>query len=289
MMKVFPSPIEPSQSKHFVLDDFLAKNEMYHIARVTIKSRLDLSYHSHNYAELLWIEHGSGIHHINGQDVPLEKNELVMIRPQDKHTFSTKGQPMTLVNIAFSKASLDYFKQRYFPNLNSYFWTSSQHPFHITISDSMTKLFSSRAEEAMKNQRTNLELDTLLLFIFRHLSINESGIPHSNAPVWLVNAINKYNNTECFKRGTNAFTELCERNPDYVNRVIKEVFNETLTDFVNDIRIKYAANELVLTNIPIKTICDFCGFTSLAYFYKQFRIRFGQTPLKYREIHQTIT
>lgn len=288
-MKLYPKPLEPKHSKHFVLEDFLAKNEMFHIARVTIKSKLDLSYHSHNYAELLWIEYGNGIHHINGMDMPIEQNELIMIRPNDKHTFSTKGTPMTLVNIAFSKASLDYFRERYFPTVNSYFWSKGIQPFHITISDSMTKMFSSRAEEAMKNQRTNLELDTLLLYIFRHLSFNESGIPHSNAPVWLVNAINNYNNTEYFKQGTTSFTELCERNSDYVNRVIKEIFNETLTEFVNDIRIKYAANELVLTNIPIKSICDFCGFTSLAYFYKQFRIRFGQTPLKYREIHQTIT
>ena len=288
-MKLYPKPIEPKHSKQFVLSDFLARNEMFHIARVTIKTRLDLSYHSHNYAELLWIEHGNGIHHINGHEVPIEQNELIMIRPQDKHTFSTKGNPMTLVNIAFSKSSLDYFKERYFPSVNSYFWSMEPNPFHITVSESLIKRFSSRAEEAMKHQRTNMELDSLLLFIFRHLSINESGIPHSNAPVWLINAIKKYNNTECFKQGTASFTELCERNPDYVNRVVKEIFNETLTEFVNDIRIKYAANELILTNIPIKTICDYCGFTSLAYFYKQFRIRFRQTPMKYREIHQTLT
>ena len=288
-MNASPIPPDSKRAKSFQLTDFLALNEAFHIARVTIKSKLDLSYHSHNYAELLWIEHGSGIHHINGEEMPVEKNELIMIRPSDVHTFSTKGTPMTLLNIAFSQSTLTLLRERYFPTIDSYFWTKDKLPFHTTISEKLAKRFSSRAEETMKNQRTNLQLDSLLLFIFRNLTINESGIPHTKAPVWLINAISSYNNTDCFKQGTSSFTALCERNPDYVNRIVKEIFNETLTEFVNDIRIKYAANELVLTNTPIKSICDFCGFTSLAYFYKQFKLRFGQTPMKYREIHQTIT
>ena len=288
-MDINQKVMRTSLSKHFVLSDFLAKNEVFHIARVTISSKHDLSYHSHNYAELLWIENGEGVHHINRYNIPVKKNELIMIRPVDKHTFSTKGNPMTLVNIAFSKKSLAYFKERYFFNLNTYFWVKTVLPFHITISENLIKRLSSRANETMKFQRSNLQLDSLLLFIFRNISINESGIPHSNAPLWLLNAINKYNGADYFKEGMTSFVRLCDRNPDYVNRVVKEVFNKTLTEFVNDIRIKYATNQLILTNLPIKTISDFCGFTSLAYFYKQFKFRLGLTPLKYREIHQTMT
>lgn len=271
------------------VNDFLAKNETFHIARVTIKSKLDLSYHNHNYAELLWIEHGSGIHHINGKEVPVQEHELIMIRPEDIHTFSTKGHPMTLVNIAFPLDTLRLFRERYFPNLNSYFWICGTMPYQTTLSEKLSKRFSSQVEETMKSQRTYLQLDCLQLFIFRNLSLHESGIPHSESPAWLTNAISNYNTAECFRKGIVSFAALCERNPDYVNRIVKEIFHETLTEFVNDIRIKYAANELVLTNTPIKTISDFCGFTSLAYFYKQFKLRFGQIPMKYREMHQTIT
>lgn len=60
-------------SKNFLLSDFISENEVFHIARVTLTSRQDLSYHSHNYAELLWIESGEGIHHINGYNIHIKK------------------------------------------------------------------------------------------------------------------------------------------------------------------------------------------------------------------------
>src|SRR5690606_12215600 len=117
---------------------------------------------------------------------------------------------------------------------------------------------------------------------------HESGLHYSHAPAWLIPAIKKYNRTDYFKSGVSSFVELCERNSDYVNRVIKELFNQTLTEFVNDIRIKHAADQLILTNVPIKLIAHLCGFDSLAHFYKQFRIRYGQTPLDYRQLNQGI-
>lgn len=140
----------------------------------------------------------------------------------------------------------------------------------------------------MRFKRSYMQLDSLLLFILRNIQPLSSQQDYSNVPSWLISAIKNYNNTDCLMNGTSAFVELCDRNSDYVNRVTKEVFNETLTEFVNDIRIKHAADQLILTSIPIKQIAYSCGFESLAHFYKQFRIRYEQTPLEYRKLNLTI-
>ena len=161
-------------------------------------------------------------------------------------------------------------------------------PYRLTVSDKLIKRFSSRAEEAMRFKRSNLQLDSLLLFIFRNIHDSDSGIDYSHAPTWLVSAIKKYNHIDYFQDGVTSFVELCDRNADYVNRVIKELTNQTLTEFVNDIRMKYAADQLLLTAAPIKHIAHSCGFTSLAYFYKQFNLRYGQPPSDYRKLHQAI-
>jgi len=131
-------------------------------------------------------------------------------------------------------------------------------------------------------------MDSLLLFIFRNLQELNTQQDFSSAPSWLVSAIKAYNNTDCFREGISSFVKLCNRNPDYVNRVVKTVFKQTLTEFVNDIRIKYAADELILTSIPIKLIAYACGFESIAYFYKQFSQRYAQTPSDYRKLNQKI-
>ena len=40
----------------FKLSYFLSANEKFHIARVNITSSQDLSLHSHDYAEIFWVE-----------------------------------------------------------------------------------------------------------------------------------------------------------------------------------------------------------------------------------------
>ena len=275
-------------SKFFRLTDFLAKDEVFHIARVFITTRYDISYHSHDYAELFWVEKGEGIHHVNGNKITIRANDMVLIRPEDEHTFSSNGKNLTIVNVAFPKETLDYFQQRYFANSNKYFWTDSKLPYQIKISENLVKRFSSRAEETMRFKRSNMQMDSLLLFIFRNLQELNTQQDYSSVPSWLVSAIKAYNNTDYFREGTSSFVKLCNRNPDYVNRVVKTVFNHTLTEFVNDIRIKYAADELILTSIPIKLIAYACGFESIAYFYKQFSQRYSQTPSDYRKLNQKI-
>ena len=279
---------DQSSCKLFNLTDFLAKEEVFHIARVFITTRYDISYHSHDYAELFWVENGEGVHHINGNKVILHANDMVLIRPQDEHTFSSSGKNLTIVNIAFPRETLDYFHDRYFAHSDQYFWSENLYPYQIKLPEQLVKRFSSRAEEAMRFKRSCMQMDSLLLFIFRNIQELETQRDYLSAPSWLISAIKEYNHTDQFRLGTAPFVELCGRNADYVNRVVKSVFQETLTEFVNDIRIKYAADELILTSIPIKLIAYACGFESIAYFYKQFNLRYGQTPSDYRKLNQKI-
>lgn len=280
--------IKEQSSQKFELSDFITNEEVYHIARVTFTAKNEISLHSHNYAEMLWIEDGEGIHHINGNDIPIKKNTLIMIRPDDRHNFTAVKGHMTLINVAFSLESLDYIRKRYFENSDFYFWSKNKNPFQIIIPEDLTIRLSAKAEEAMLYRRSYLQLDSLLLYIFKHISINETLENYSNSPFWLAQAIQNYNKEKLYKKGVSAFVTLCNRNQDYVNRVIKNNFGKTLTAFINDIRIKYAASQLLLTNIPIKLICSSCGFSSITYFYKQFEERYHMSPFRYRAIHQKI-
>jgi len=276
------------RNSRFKLSYFLSANEAFHIARVNITSSQDLSLHTHDYVEMLWIKKGTGIHHINGEQVKLSAGDLVMIRPDDRHTFSATEHGITLVNIAFPLETLDFLRSRYFENSNLYFWTTSLLPFHIRLSRDLVKRLSSRAEEAMKYRRSRLQLDSLLLFIFRQITANQEFDNNAEIPLWLYNAIQKYNSPEQFARGVKGFVELCDRNVDHVNRVVRMHFYKTLTDLVNEFRMRYAVTQLSITAMPIKTICSNCGFRNLGYFYKIFRQIYHQTPREYRKLNQMI-
>ena len=136
----------------FLLKDFVKDTEQFHISRVNISGLGDLSFHTHDYAELFWVESGNGIHHINGKTVTLKPYDVVMIRPNDLHTFSSPKGDLTIVNVAFYTTSLDYYKNRYFPDSNSYFWTDKELPYHCNLRQDCISRFTARVESIMKKE-----------------------------------------------------------------------------------------------------------------------------------------
>lgn len=274
----------------FDLSAFLHPDETFHLARVNILSRQDLSLHTHNYAELLWIEKGTGYHLVNSERLRLAPGDLIMIRPQDAHTYAASGKEggITLINIAFPVETLHYFHSRYFPGSTHYFWSAGPMPCRMQLAPEVLHQLSARAEETMSHPRTNIELDSLLLFIFRQIALHETLSTTADVPGWLVHAIQEFTTPDRFGRGIAGFVELCDRNGDYVNRTVRLHFGKSLTELTNELKMRYAATQLVITSMPIKEISSNCGFPNLGHFYKTFKSLYRQTPKKYRHLNQTL-
>ncbi|HTE26726.1 helix-turn-helix domain-containing protein [Flavitalea sp.] len=273
----------------FFFHDFIREDEVLHVARVTIYSRRDISLHKHDFAEIFWVENGSGIHLINGREIKLERGDIVMIRPDDQHTFTSSKKGLTIMNLAFSTGTLHYLRTRYFPDLNYYFWTDDFLPFTTSVDIALIRQISRRAEGCFRFRNSLLHLDSLLLFIFRSIAANEDIVVKSKQiPLWLHNAMQDFCTPELFKQGYSGFVNICGKNIDHINRTIRKVLYKSLSDLIAELRMNYAAKQLVITNVPIKTICSDCGFNSLAHFYKTFKKFYQVTPYYFRQMNQNV-
>lgn len=272
----------------FFLRDFIRENEVLHLARVTIYSRRDISLHKHDFAEIFWVENGSGTHLINGREIKLEPGDLVMIRPDDQHTFTSSKKGLTIMNLAFSTETLQYLRARYFPDVNYYFWTDEFLPFTKPVDIKLINQISKRAEESFKFRNSLLYLDSLLLFIFRSIAANEDMSVNKQIPIWLHNAMQDFCTPELFKQGYGGFVNICEKNIDHINRTVRKFLHKSLSDLIAELRMSFAAKQLVITKVPIKTICSDCGFNSLGHFYKTFKKIYHLTPFDYRKINQNV-
>ena len=58
------------------------------------------------------------------------------------------------------------------------------------------------------------------------------------------------------------------------------------SSFINAYRINHAARLLLTTNHSVTLIAALSGFSTRAYFYKQFRRHFQMTPTQYRQTTQ---
>ena len=272
----------------FLFNDFIRDDEVLHLARVTIYSRRDISLHKHDFAEIFWVENGHGTHLVNGREIKLEPGDLVMIRPDDEHTFTSSRKGLTIMNLAFSTDTLQHLRNRYFQDLNYYFWTSNFLPFTTSVDMALIRQISRRAEESFKFRNSLLSLDSLLLFIFRSIAPSEDVIINKQIPAWLHNAMQDFCTPELFSQGYDAFVKLCEKNIDHINRTVRKLLHKSLSDLIAELRMSFAAKQLVITNVPIKQISQDCGFNSLAHFYKTFRKVYQVTPSDYRKINQNV-
>jgi AraC family cel operon transcriptional repressor len=261
-----------------------------HLARVSIYSRKDISLHRHDFAEIFWVESGSGTHLINNEEVQLEPGQLVMIRPEDKHTFTStrRGRGLTIMNLAFSFHTLKHFRKRYFSHSDSYFWTDDLLPYTITLPPSLIRQISRRAEETFRFRDSVIHLDSLLLFVFRTIAGGKDLQEDNQMPVWLRDAIRDFSTPEMFRQGYPGFVNSCKKNIHHINRTVRKVLNKSLSDLLMELRMEFAARQLVITHAPIKTICSDCGFNSLAHFYKIFKKVYQITPSDYRKINQNV-
>lgn len=268
----------------FQLSTFLGSNkEVFHLARITISSKNDFKPFAHDFPEIFWVKNGQGLLHINGEEVRLKKGVFCMIRPEDKHTFFiADDSSLVITKVVFKNEDLDHFKRRYFPDSKNFFWKSGIEPFFKKLNQEQLDELSSTTEYLMIQPRNYVNLDSFLLHIFRLLNTTQS-VEQNSIPHWLLYALENYNTPDQFIMGVNGFVSLTNRSTDYVNRVLKHCLKQTLTETVNKIKLKYAAHQLTMTNIPIKIICYNCGFETLGYYYKIFKKLYGITPNEYRQ------
>lgn len=263
------------------------KGDYFHIARRHINGESPCRLHTHEFAEVFWIDEGSAIHVINGAEVPIAAGDLVTMRPTDCHDFRPIDERgVAVVNVAFPAQTLPYLRERYFPKETRFFWATSELPFQVMLSISQVRWMKGWAEHLARKEKTRLELERFLLNLLYEL--NEYCTIHtkSAAPAWLRQALEKIREPEHFSRGTPELARLAGRCPEHVTRELKKHLSMTATDVLNQARMEYAAVQLKMTDKEIVQISLDCGFQNLGHFYRVFRNHWSTTPNSYRQYHK---
>ena len=78
------------------------------------------------------------------------------------------------------------------------------------------------------------------------------------------------------------------RNPDYLGRVFKSVYNETIIDTIHKEQIRNARKLLLSSQYNIDKIAEMTGFSDTGYFRRIFKKIQGMSPGKYRTIYAQV-
>jgi len=240
--------------------------------------------HNHTFFELFWVTEGVGLHIINGESRRLETGDLVLIRPEDAHVFTSVADqpPLRFVNVAFPSALWSVLKRRH-PSLRGrWFDLPALHAREHRLDTVRLERLRHLAADLDAGQRDPLTTEAFLLSLLALLDRFTRQHEQGGPPAWLAEARRRMQEPRHLAGGTQAFARLAGCSPEHLSREVKRRYQLTPTDIVNEARLIHAATRLACTHLPILEIMAECGFENLGHFYKLFQARHGTTPRRYR-------
>ncbi len=246
--------------------------------------------HTHDFFELFLILKGNVIHIINGTRQLLQENSLVFIRDRDVHYYERADDgDCQFINLSFYREVVDdlfAFLGQGFPSGKLF---EPELPPTILLSKTEKEYVRYRLDQLNlipldQKYAIKAQVRALLTDLFsRYISMAEADYGGNGSPEWLAALCAEAKKKEHFTRGTIALVELSLKSHAYLCRMFKKHLGISPTRFINELRLSYAENLLLNTDMTILDITLEIGLENVSYFYDLFKKRHDMTPYRYRQ------
>ena len=239
--------------------------------------------------KLVLILEGSGQAHIGQYEGDFGPGEIFFLGPDLPHQFTAKSKAFTnalVVQLRADCLTSHSLAIRECTELNDLFQKAA---YGLQFIDSVHQL---------QHLITAMETATMLTRIILLLECLQKM---AEMPTYLLlNKQRKYvdtlNKEYCFDRiiqyTTEKFQEpvtlskiasiACMSIPSFCS-YFKQRTQKSYFNYLNEVRVGYACNQLLYTNKSVTSICYECGFNTVTHFHRQFLRLKKTTPLQYRK------
>ena len=240
--------------------------------------------HDHDFAELFFVSQGQGLHVVNGQHQLLEKGTLVLLRPEDAHSFSavnyfdfvmySLGFPVEELQRALCYLDISLPQQPLPPH------TVLRGSALLAAQQQLERLLA--ASPARRHPLFRAMLPPLLHEMLSPADASPESVPV--IPPWLAALEEAMRQQENYIAGLPRMLELCPYSQEYLNRMFRLHLKTTPTAYINVRRMVYATELLMAGQHSVTDVCFMAGFGNLSHFYSLFRRLYGCSPKEYRRI-----
>ena len=245
--------------------------------------------HYHDYYEIFLLLEGKADHVVNGTRVPLSKGALVFIRPHDTHDYLPRGgKPFSMLNVTIDRRTCDEL----FSYLGDGFCTDrllhAALPPEVQLSEAgfsyvLSQMTAIRTIDEGDTARLQTALRILLFRIFTRFFADFTEADEGEMPQWLFELCAEMRKNGNFTHGIERLLSLCDKSREHISRSMKKYTGQTLSEFVNDLRLKFIANMLKNSNHDIADIIYESGFGNISWASELFRKKYGVTMSGYRK------
>lgn len=255
--------------------------------------------HAHEFAEIVIITAGRGVHVTGKETYPLNVGDAFVIggsRPHDYHSM----EKLCLVNILFQpqKLNLRTYDLRILPGYHALFtlepaWRR-RHQFNGRLRLATSELsrvltFVDTLEEELKLRSAGFKFMATASFmqIVGYLArcYARAKNPDSRALLRIGTAISHLEANPQEPVDLDQLARIAQMSKRSFNRSFQAAMGNSPIAYVIQLRVNRAASLLRRTRLNITEIAFEVGFSDSNYFARQFHKLFGVTPRQYRQQH----
>lgn len=246
------------------------------------------SYHYHDFYEITYVCEGNGEYSVNGQNYHMNAKDLIIFNNTEPHGWVVNSDEMKLIVVTFSPELIadpgNVFSGEH---LRPFIERGSTFKNRISSEEKMASLISQilqeiKTEYELKDEgyQSIIKADILriLTYLIRHYELREQD-PVQRKNLKKLEPVLEYINTHYSE---NINLEDCAgivyMSPNYFSSFFKKTTGRTFVEYIIRLRLKYAEEMLVLTDMNIADIALECGFRNLSNFYRLYKKYKGEVP-----------
>ncbi len=251
----------------------------------------DCNIHSHEFIELVYIQHGEVLQTIDGVEYKVEAGDMIFIAPGASHSFTSENK-FCHVEIFLS------------PNIVEDGVIATSHALAllaISVFDDIRKDQNGGKITFRGEERRDIEylldvmlreynekrdfyasvignyLNILLTKMLRRTVVAEE----ISEDIW--QSLKDYiDNNPNEQMSLTSLAKKCFYNPSYFSRVFKQKFGSSPTEYIRSRRIEMSMSLLRDTDMSVEEIMEGVGFSDRSAFYHAFSKKAGIPPAEYR-------
>jgi len=259
--------------------DILKDSRKVHLTRATLKTARPRRLHDHDFFEVFWVQNGRVRHHLPDSAEILSEGDIGFISPGQPHGLQGRGSDALIVSICFHPALVDALAFHHPTVRGHLFWADSGYVRRHRGIRELAAL-NHAAVQLERSTCDTLAAEAFLLPLCADLTAE--AFPE-NVPHWLSAACIAARDPAVFRDGSAGLVAQTGKAHPHVSRMMRKYLGQTPSDYVNGIRMNYAARVLTTDDLSISAIAADCGIPNMSHFHKLFRAAHGMTPLQYRQ------
>ncbi|WP_433764604.1 AraC family transcriptional regulator [Flavobacterium ginsenosidimutans] len=273
-----------NQFKTLVLDEF--EEEKFHLPP-----------HTHTYYEIIYINKGSGIHHLNNNLLPYKAGDLFVISPDDEHYFDIKKS----TRFTFIKFTDNYFNSKQNLTCDEFLVNTPESFMRDKILKETVLKFDEPCKTILKNTVENIvtygryiDVTSSPIVFYQILSIFgliKETIRCMNLQLQSTHLDNEqianYIHQNIYQPKLVQIKVIAEHfniAQTYFSAYFKRTFSISYREYIHNLRTTLIEKRFLNNQLPIKQIAYEFGFTDESHLTNYFKKRKNMKPTDFKKL-----